>query len=64
MNMIQKTSQKDLPDMSKFNWEDPLRFNDQLSEEETLVRISAERFAKDRLMPRVIRSFRDEISQP
>ena len=64
MNMIQKTSQKDLPDMSKFNWEDPLRFNDQLSEEETLVRISAERFAKDRLMPRVVKSFRDEISQP
>ena len=64
MNMIQKTSQQDLPDMSKFNWEDPLRFNDQLSEEETLVRISAERFEKDRLMPRVIKSFRDEISQP
>ena len=49
MNMIQKTSQKDLPDMHKFNWEDPLRFNDQLSEEENLIRASTEKFAKDRL---------------
>ena len=64
MNMIQKTSQKDLPDMHKFNWEDPLRFNDQLSEEENLIRASTEKFAKDRLIPRVIKSFREETSHP
>ena len=64
MNMIQKTSQKDLPDMHKFNWEDPLRFNDQLSEEEKLIRASTEKFAKDRSIPRVIKSFREETSHP
>ncbi len=43
-----------------FDWQDPLLLEDELSEEERLVRDSARAFAQDKLMPRVRDAFRDQ----
>ena len=46
---------------SSYRWDDSLLLEDQLNEEERLVRDSARVFAEEHLMPRVISSFRDEV---
>jgi glutaryl-CoA dehydrogenase len=43
-----------------FDWLDPLRLDEQLTEEERLIRDSARKFAAEKLMPRVVESFRNE----
>ena len=43
-----------------FAWDDPFLLDDQLSEEERLIRDSARDFAEDRLMPRVVEANRHE----
>jgi len=43
-----------------FDWADPLRLDDQLSEEERLVRDAARDYAQDKLQPRILSAFRDE----
>jgi glutaryl-CoA dehydrogenase len=43
-----------------FSWEDPLLIEDQLSEEERMVRDSARAYAQDKLMPRVHGAHREE----
>jgi glutaryl-CoA dehydrogenase len=47
-------------DAARFQWEDPLLLEDQLSEEERLVRDSARGYAQDKLMPRVLEANRHE----
>src|ERR1700693_2539838 len=49
---------------SKFVWDDPLRLNDQLAEDERIVRDAACRYAQDKLLPRVTAAFRHEKSDP
>ncbi len=44
----------------EFQWEDPLRLEDQLSEDERLVRDTARAYAQDRLMPRILEANRHE----
>jgi len=48
--------------MSKpaFNWEDPFLLEDQLSEEERLIRDSAHDYCQDKLMPRILMANRHE----
>lgn len=55
---------KDRPDLGRFNWEDPFNFAGQLSEEERLIQVSARAFAEEKLAPRVIDAYRDEITDP
>lgn len=43
-----------------FNWEDPLNFSDQLTEEERLIASSVREFCQRQLMPRVLKGNRDE----
>ena len=43
-----------------FDWQDPLRFEDELREDERLARDSAHDFAQEKLMPRVRAAFREE----
>ena len=43
-----------------FRWEDPLLFEEQLNDEERMVRDSARAYCQDRLMPRVLLSHRLE----
>jgi glutaryl-CoA dehydrogenase len=47
-----------------FNWSDPLLLDEQLHEEERMVRDAAQAYARDKLMPRVIEAFRHETSDP
>ena len=44
----------------RFQWEDPLLLEDQLTEEERMVRDSARAYAQDKLMPRVLEANRHE----
>lgn len=45
---------------SAFRWDDPLLLDEQLSEEERMIRDSARDFAQNELQPIVIDAFRDE----
>ncbi|MCC7241305.1 MAG: acyl-CoA dehydrogenase [Acidobacteria bacterium] len=45
---------------ARFNWSDPFLLEQQLSEEERLVRDTARAYCKDRLAPRVLEAFRHE----
>ncbi|UXL38515.1 MULTISPECIES: acyl-CoA dehydrogenase [Pseudomonas] len=49
---------------ASFNWIDPLLLDQQLTEEERMVRDSAEQFAQDKLAPRVLEAFRNEKTDP
>ena len=55
---------KDAPDLGRFHWEDPLRLEDQLGEEERMLRDAARAYAQDKLQPRVIEAYRDEVTDP
>lgn len=48
--------------MSKqiFKWDDPFLFNDQLTDEERMIRDTARRFCQDKLMPRILEANRTE----
>ncbi len=48
------------PQKAVFDWQDPLLLEDQLSEEERLVRDMARDYCQDRLMPRVLEANRHE----
>ncbi len=44
----------------RFNWEDPLHLNHQLSEEERMISETARQYCRDKLLPRVIDAYREE----
>ena len=52
------------PSLSKFTWEDPFLLEDQLSDEERLIRDAAHGYAQDNLQRRVIAAYRDETTDP
>ncbi len=64
MKDIPNLKAKDAPDLGSFDWADPFYLNDQLTEEERLMADSARSYAQDKLQPRVIDAYRDEISAP
>jgi glutaryl-CoA dehydrogenase len=45
---------------AKFVWEDPLLLDQQLSEDERMVRDAARKYCQDKLAPRVLEAFRKE----
>jgi glutaryl-CoA dehydrogenase len=49
-----------MADTARFHWDDPLLLNQQLSEDERMVRDAAHAYAQDKLAPRVIEAFRHE----
>ena len=57
-------SAKDAPDLGSFNWEDPLMLEDQLSDEERMIRDSARAYAQEKLQPRIKAAFNDESIEP
>jgi glutaryl-CoA dehydrogenase len=48
--------------MSKqtFKWDDPFLFNDQLTDEERMIRDTARKYCQDKLMPRILEANRHE----
>ena len=57
-------SPKDRPDLGPFAWADPLLLEDQLTEDERMLRDAARSFAQDRLAPRVIEAYATEAADP
>jgi glutaryl-CoA dehydrogenase len=49
---------------AQFNWEDPLLLDEQLSEDERMVRDAARNYCQDKLAPRVLEAFRHEKTDP
>jgi glutaryl-CoA dehydrogenase len=49
---------------AKFNWEDPFLLDDQLTEEERMVRDMAHQYCQTKLLPRVRDAFRNESTDP
>ena len=47
-----------------FKWDDPLLLDEQLTEEERMVRDTAHAYAQEKLMPRVRDAFRNETTDP
>ena len=48
----------------QFEWADPFRLDDQLSEDERMIRDTARAYAQDRLAPRIIDAFANETTDP
>ena len=55
---------KDAPDLSTFSWDDALRLESQLTEDERMLRDAARQFAQDVLQPRVIKAYANETADP
>ena len=49
---------------AQFAWDDPLLLNDQLSEEERMVREAARDYCQSKLQPRVLEAFRNGTTDP
>ncbi len=46
---------------TEFNWQDPLDLESMLTQEERMIRDSARAFCEDKLAPRVLNGFRNEV---
>lgn len=53
-----------MADMARFDWADPFFLDDQLTEEERMIRESARAYAQDKLLPRIIDAFQHETTDP
>ncbi|MEK1870763.1 MAG: acyl-CoA dehydrogenase family protein, partial [Ensifer adhaerens] len=49
---------------TQFQWDDPFLLDDQLTEDERMIRDTARAYAQDRLQPRVIDAYREESTDP
>lgn len=59
-----KLRAKDAPDLGQFDWADPFRLDEQLTEEERMMRDSARAYAQEKLQPRVLKAFAEEYTDP
>jgi glutaryl-CoA dehydrogenase len=59
-----KLKAKDAPDLGRFDWQDPFRLEDQLTEEERMLRDGARAYTQEKLQPRVIAAYREESTDP
>jgi len=59
---VSKTNQTETK--AKFDWSDPLHLEQQLTEDERMIRDAAHAYAQDKLLPRVQEAFRKEHTDP
>ncbi len=64
MNVIHDIAAKDAPDLGPFAWDDPFRLEDQLTEDERLLRDAASGFAEAKLAPRIVEAYREATVAP
>lgn len=62
--MATELSPQSKPDLSSFNWEDPFLLDNQLTEEERMLRDASRAYAQEKLQPRVIEAYRNENTDP
>ena len=53
-----------MADMIRFDWADPFLLEDQLEDDERMIRDSAHSYAQEKLAPRAIAAFADEVTDP
>ena len=53
-----------MAEMAAFDWSDPFNLNDQLTEDERMIRDTAHAVAQSELQPRVIEAYRSECDAP
>ena len=53
-----------MAELAAFDWSDPFRLENQLTEDERMIRDSARAFAQSELQPRVIDAYRTECDAP
>lgn len=51
---------KDKPVPVSFQWDDPFRLDDQLTEDERMIRDTARAYAQDKLQPRIVKAYQEE----
>src|SRR4030081_1412692 len=51
---------KDKPSQTSFQWDDPFMLDEQLTEDERMVRDTARAYAQDKLLPRVTKAYLEE----
>ena len=50
--------------IAKFQWDDPFLLEDQLADDERMIRDAARGYSKDKLMPRIIDAYMNEKAEP
>jgi glutaryl-CoA dehydrogenase len=60
MTALARSKPKSKPAEAQFRWDDPLLFEEELSDDERMIRDAARQYAQERLMPRVIEAYREE----
>jgi len=50
--------------MGAFDWADPFLLDDQLREEERMIRDTARSYAQEKLAPRIVYAFQNEVTDP
>jgi glutaryl-CoA dehydrogenase len=60
--MAKDLAPKSRPGLGPFSWEDPFLMDDQLTEDERMIRDAARVYAQDQLQPRIIDAYRDETT--
>ena len=51
---------KDTPELSHFEWEDPFLLENQLNEDERMIRDAVRAYAQEKLQPRAIDAFAND----
>ena len=60
MNALPNPKPQEKPPSIAFDWTDPLLLNDELSDEERMIRDTANEYCQSKLLPRVIEAYREE----
>ena len=58
--MSARPQAKDKPSAASFQWDDPFMLDEQLTEDERMVRDTARAYAQDKLLPRVTKAYLEE----
>jgi glutaryl-CoA dehydrogenase len=53
-----------MADMARFDWADPFFLDDQLEDDERMIRDTARAYAQDKLAPRIVDAFQHETTDP
>ena len=58
--MTARAQTKDKPAKATFQWDDPFLLDDQLTEDERMIRDTARSYAQEKLLPRVMQAYLEE----
>ena len=62
MNALPHPKSKDAPAPASFQWDDPFLLDEQLTDDERMIRDTAQAYAQEKLLPRIIDAYREETT--